>query len=100
MRQRNGECWSWEDQLGQSEQQEGIYLEEAIRHLHTTTVSQLTVSDPLAPTYSFKRSDRKVDLLEMSIVSANGEHHIINRYSDPEYFWAVRGGGGSAWGVC
>ncbi|KAL2818747.1 hypothetical protein BDW59DRAFT_181875 [Aspergillus cavernicola] len=39
------------------------------------------------------------NLLEMSIVSADGEHHVINPYSDPEYFWAVRGGGGSAWGV-
>lgn len=36
----------------------------------------------------------------MSIVSADGEHRVINPHSDPEYFWAVRGGGGSAWGVC
>jgi hypothetical protein len=40
------------------------------------------------------------DLLEMSIVSADGEHRVITPYSDPEFFWAVRGGGGSAWGVC
>lgn len=39
------------------------------------------------------------DLLEMSIVSADGKHHVINQHSDPDYFWAVRGGGGSAWGV-
>ncbi|CAI7572633.1 unnamed protein product [Penicillium manginii] len=39
------------------------------------------------------------DLLEMSIVSADGEHRVITPYSDPEFFWAVRGGGGSAWGV-
>jgi FAD/FMN-containing dehydrogenase len=39
------------------------------------------------------------NLLEMSIVSADGRHRVINAYSDPEYFWAVRGGGGSAWGV-
>ncbi|KAE8391183.1 FAD binding domain protein [Aspergillus alliaceus] len=24
---------------------------------------------------------------------------IINAYTDPDYFWAVRGGGGSAWGI-
>ncbi|BCS23428.1 FAD/FMN-containing protein [Aspergillus puulaauensis] len=39
------------------------------------------------------------NLLEMSIVSAAGEHLVLNRYTDPEYFWAVRGGGGSSWGV-
>ncbi|KAI9368655.1 hypothetical protein BJX61DRAFT_550263 [Aspergillus egyptiacus] len=39
------------------------------------------------------------NLVEMSIVSAAGEHLVLNRYSDPEYFWAVRGGAGSAWGV-
>lgn len=81
------------------EQQEGTYWEEAIRHLRTTTVSQLTVRHPLVPVRSFYTANRKKDLLEMSIVSADGEHDVINRYSDPEYFWAVRGGGGSAWGV-
>lgn len=47
-----------------------------------------------------ENTDWCVDLLEMSIVSADGEHRVINSYTDPEYFWAVRGGGGSAWGVC
>jgi hypothetical protein len=76
-------------------------LEEAIRHLHTTTVLQLTVRDPLvAQCLRYITSNKYIDLLEMSIVSGDGEHHVINRYSDPEYFWAVRGGGGSAWGVC
>lgn len=35
----------------------------------------------------------------MTIVSADGEHRVLNTYTDPDYFWAVRGGGGSAWGV-
>lgn len=39
------------------------------------------------------------NLLEMTIVTPTGKHVTINEYSDPEYFWAVRGGGGSAWGV-
>lgn len=39
------------------------------------------------------------NLLEMTIVTPTGNHATINEYSDPEYFWAVRGGGGSAWGV-
>ena len=39
------------------------------------------------------------DVLEVSIVKASGEHVVLNEYTNPEYFWAVRGGGGSAWGV-
>lgn len=39
------------------------------------------------------------NLLEMSIVTPKGKHVTINDYTDPEYFWAVRGGAGSAWGV-
>ncbi|GAB1192745.1 hypothetical protein APSETT444_001941 [Aspergillus pseudonomiae] len=38
------------------------------------------------------------NLLEVSIVSADGGHRVLNAYTDPEYFWAIRGGGGSAWG--
>lgn len=40
------------------------------------------------------------NLLEASIVSADGQHRVVNAFSDPDYFWAIRGGGGSAWGVC
>lgn len=39
------------------------------------------------------------NLLEMSLVTPCGEHIILNEYTDPDYFWAVRGGGGNAWGV-
>ena len=39
------------------------------------------------------------NLLEMTIVTPTGEHATLNEYTDPDYFWAVRGGGGSAWGV-
>lgn len=39
------------------------------------------------------------NLLEMMIVTPTGEHVTLNEYTDPDYFWAVRGGGGSAWGV-
>ena len=52
---------------------------------------------PISPSHT---SNGNADLLEMSIVSADGKHRVINRYSDPEYFWAVRGGAGNAWGVC
>lgn len=32
-------------------------------------------------------------------MKASGENVVLNEYTNPEYFWAVRGGGGSAWGV-
>jgi hypothetical protein len=40
-----------------------------------------------------------VDLLEAKIVTPSGDAKTLNRYSDPDHFWALRGGGGSAWGV-
>ncbi|TFK66371.1 FAD binding domain protein [Pluteus cervinus] len=39
------------------------------------------------------------NLLEVNLVTANGETLTLNEYSNPDYFWAIRGGGGSAWGV-
>jgi FAD/FMN-containing dehydrogenase len=39
------------------------------------------------------------NLLEATIVTPCGEHIVLNAYTNPEYFWAIRGGGGSAWGV-
>ncbi|KAF2458268.1 putative FAD binding domain protein [Lineolata rhizophorae] len=39
------------------------------------------------------------NLLEVTIVTATGDHEILNTFTDPGYFYAVRGGGGSAWGV-
>lgn len=35
----------------------------------------------------------------MTIVTPAGDHVTLNQYTDPDYFWAVRGGGGGAWGV-
>jgi FAD/FMN-containing dehydrogenase len=39
------------------------------------------------------------NLLEANIVTPFGDAKTLNRYTDPDYFWALRGGGGSAWGV-
>ncbi|KAJ9614419.1 hypothetical protein H2200_002555 [Cladophialophora chaetospira] len=39
------------------------------------------------------------NVLEVNLVDARGKHLTINQYTDPDYFWALRGGGGSAWGV-
>ncbi|KIX03880.1 uncharacterized protein Z518_07433 [Rhinocladiella mackenziei CBS 650.93] len=39
------------------------------------------------------------NVLEISLVDARGQHVTLNQYTDPDYFYAIRGGGGSAWGV-
>lgn len=39
------------------------------------------------------------NLLEVTIVTAKGEIKTVNEYTEPDYFYALRGGGGSAWGV-
>jgi hypothetical protein len=39
------------------------------------------------------------DLLEVAIVTPTGQVETLNKYTDPDYFWAVRGGAGSSWGV-
>ncbi|KAK2750863.1 hypothetical protein FQN55_001434 [Onygenales sp. PD_40] len=39
------------------------------------------------------------NLLEATLVDAKGKYRTINEYTDPEYFYAIRGGGGNSWGV-
>lgn len=39
------------------------------------------------------------NILEVNLVTPLGEYKTLNKYNDPQYFYAVRGGGGSAWGV-
>ena len=39
------------------------------------------------------------NVLEMTIVTADGNHVVANSYSNPDLFWALRGGGGGTWGV-
>ena len=38
-------------------------------------------------------------MLEVTLVNAQGKHVTINQHTDPDHFWAILGGGGSAWGV-
>jgi hypothetical protein len=38
-------------------------------------------------------------LLEAEIVTADGRVRVVNACSDPELFWALKGGGGGSWGV-
>ena len=44
-------------------------------------------------------TNNTLDLLEVNLVTAEGKAKTINAYNDPDHFWAIRGGGGSAWGV-
>lgn len=39
------------------------------------------------------------NVVEISIVTADGEHIIANPYQHQDLFWALRGGGGGTWGV-
>jgi len=39
------------------------------------------------------------NVLEITIVTADGNHIIANAYCNKDLFWALRGGGGGTWGV-
>jgi len=39
------------------------------------------------------------NVLEITIVTADGNHVIANPYRNEDLFWALRGGGGGTWGV-
>ena len=39
------------------------------------------------------------NVLEIKIVTADGNHIIANAYCNKDLFWALRGGGGGTWGV-
>jgi FAD/FMN-containing dehydrogenase len=39
------------------------------------------------------------NVLEITIVTADGSHVIANQYRNEDLFWALRGGGGGTWGV-
>ena len=38
-------------------------------------------------------------LLEAEIVTADGALRVANAYTNPDLFWALKGGGGGSWGV-
>ena len=39
------------------------------------------------------------NVLEITIVTADGSHVVANQYLNQDLFWALRGGGGGTWGV-
>jgi hypothetical protein len=50
---------------------------------------------PISAYYGFPADQ----ILEMEVVTADGKHRVINEDNDSELFWAMRGGGGSTFGV-
>lgn len=42
---------------------------------------------------------RSASLLEVEIVTADGKIRIANAYTNPDLFWAVKGGGGGTFGI-
>jgi hypothetical protein len=45
------------------------------------------------------KSNSLIDVLQFQIVNADGEVVIANKCKNEDLFWALRGGGGSTWGV-
>jgi FAD/FMN-containing dehydrogenase len=39
------------------------------------------------------------NLLEAEVVTADGKVRVVNAHSDPDLFWAIKGGGGASFGV-
>ena len=39
------------------------------------------------------------NVLEIAIVTADGNHVVANPYRNEDLFWALRGGGGGTWGI-
>ena len=61
--------------------------------------AQKTSSD-LVESHSHHNFVLGVDnVLEVTIVTADGDHIIANSYRNKDLFWALRGGGGGTWGV-
>ncbi|KAF9236124.1 hypothetical protein BU15DRAFT_50483 [Melanogaster broomeanus] len=49
----------------------------------------------LAPTYGLGVDNA----IEISVVLSTGEYLTVNNYQHPDLFWALRGGGGSTYGI-
>ena len=56
-------------------------------------------SPDLTEPYSHGRFAGVDNVLEITIVTADGDHVIANPYNNEDLFWALRGGGGGTWGV-
>jgi len=50
-------------------------------------------------TYSKGFGTAAANLIEAEVVTADGQVRIVNRCSDPDLLWALKGGGGSTFGI-
>lgn len=57
--------------------------------------AQASGHTPLGPHYGMGADQ----VAEYQVVTADGKLRIANEESNPDLFWALRGGGGGAWGV-
>jgi len=53
----------------------------------------------LTEPYSYGSFTGVDNVLEITIVTADGDHVIANAYNNEDLFWALRGGGGGTWGI-
>ncbi|KAF8527008.1 FAD-binding domain-containing protein [Hysterangium stoloniferum] len=53
----------------------------------------------LAADNALRATNNKPSLTEFEIVTANGTLLTVNSVSNPDLFWALRGGGAGSWGV-
>ena len=58
--------------------------------------AKLTCGNQVILTQSLAGVD---NVLEITIVTADGNHVTANPYNNEDLFWALRGGGGGTWGV-
>ena len=49
--------------------------------------------------YSKRYGSGAAGVLEIEVVTADGEIRTVNRFREPDLFWALRGGGGGTFGV-
>ena len=70
---------------------------------HSAVAPNYGLGTPNSPvwikSYSPDRFAGVDNVLEITIVTADGNHVIANPYNNEDLFWALRGGGGGTWGV-
>lgn len=69
----------------------------AIAPLHSSMDWVSTVRVIVA--YIKNTSNPRVDVLQFLVVTADGNVVMANKCQNTDLFWALRGGGGSTWGV-
>jgi hypothetical protein len=64
------------------------------------TTASVCQTYPVQPSRNSHGGFAGVDnVLEFTVVTADGNHLVANTYTNADLFWALRGGGGGTWGV-